>query len=679
MDNNTLKREALRLQRELSRHNFLYHTQDDPEISDAEYDRMMVRLLEIEKEFPELSTPDSPTRRVGAALLDAFESAPHSLPMLSLDNAFSDGDVKEFHKRVLRLLKGEPVSYIVEPKMDGVAVELCYEKGLLTRATTRGDGVVGEVITDNVRTIRTVPLRIEPLADTPLPDLLEVRGEVIIKSEDFIELNRRQLKKELPLFANPRNAAAGSLRQLNSKITASRPLSIYVYGIGVCRGIEFQSHGGMLATLESMGFPVNPLVKPGLSMEEVLSYYRELEQMRHTLAYEIDGMVVKVDAIPQQEQLGVKTRSPRWAIAYKFPATEAVTVINDIVIQVGRTGILTPVALLEPVVVGGVTVSRATLHNADEISRKDVRVGDHVVVIRAGDVIPKVVKVMTSRRTGNEKPFTMPDTCPVCRSRVRQLEDEAAVKCINVSCSAQIKERIRHFVSKGAFDVDGMGKKLVEQLVDRNIVSSFADLFTLEKTVLSAMDRMGDKSAANIVEALMHAAVIDLPKFIYALGIDHTGENAALLLARQCGTLEDIMSASTQFLEAIDGIGPKTAGAVHDFFANEENRRVVDALLTNGVTVKAMMTREEMDAAAPGNLPGPFADKAVVLTGTLSTMTRDEAKKRLLSLGARVTSAISAKTDFLVAGASAGSKLAKALKLGITVLDEAQFKEMAGL
>ena len=675
---NELKQEALHLQRALNRHNFLYHTLDNPEISDAEYDRMMARLLEIEKQFPELSTPDSPTRRVGGALLDAFESAPHSLPMLSLDNAFSDGDIKDFHKRVLRLLKGEPVSYIVEPKMDGVAVELCYEQGLLTRATTRGDGVVGEVITDNVRTIRTVPLRLTPPLGTPLPDLLEVRGEVIIKSEDFIELNRQQLKKELSLFANPRNAAAGSLRQLNSKITASRPLSIYVYGTGECRGIDFQSHGGMLATLKLLGFPVNPLVKPNLSMEEVLSYYRELEQMRHSLAYEIDGMVVKVDAISQQQQLGVKTRSPRWAIAYKFPAKEATTVVNDIVIQVGRTGSLTPVALLEPVVVGGVTVSRATLHNADEISRKDVRVGDHVVIIRAGDVIPKVVKVITSRRTGDETPFVMPDTCPVCHSRVRQLADEAAVKCINASCSAQIKERIRHFVSKGAFDVDGMGKKLVEQLVDRGIVSSFADLFTLEKAVLSAMDRMGEKSADNIIKALKHASVIELPKFIYALGIDHTGENAALLLARQCGTLEEIMSAASQTLEAIDGIGPKTAGAVHDFFANVQNRQVIDQLLANGVIVKAM-PREETDTTTSDDLPGPFADKAVVLTGTLSSMTRDEARKILLNLGARVTSAISAKTDFLVAGAAAGSKLAKAEKLGITILDEAQFKQMAGL
>lgn len=673
---NALKQEALALQRELNRHNFLYHTKDDPEISDAEYDQMMLRLLEIEKKFPALSTPDSPTRRVGAALLDAFESAPHSLPMLSLDNAFSDGDVLDFHKRVLKFLKNAPVSYIVEPKMDGVAVELCYEKGVLTRATTRGDGLVGEVITDNVRTIRAIPLRLVPPPDMPLPDVLEVRGEVIIKAEDFMELNQRRGEKDLPQFANPRNAAAGSLRQLDSRITASRPLSMFVYGTGLCRGIAFESHGKMLATLKTMGFPVNPLVKQDLSIQEVLIRYREIEDMRHRLAYEIDGMVIKVDDIKLQETLGVKSRSPRWAIAYKFPAVEVTTVINDIVIQVGRTGILTPVAELEPVSVGGVTVSRATLHNADEIIRKDVRVGDHVVVIRAGDVIPKVMKVITHRRTGEEKPFIMPDVCPVCHSRVLRLADEAAVKCINVSCSAQIKERIRHFVSKGAFDVDGMGKKLVEQLVDRGLVSSFADLFTLEKPVLSAMDRMGDKSAANIMAALKNAASITLPRFIFALGIDHTGENAALLLARQCETLKGVMTASTKTMEAIDGIGPKTASAVHDFFANGDNRRVIEQLLANGVRLAA--PREEPFPGSFGESPGPFKDKTIVLTGTLSTMNRDEAKKQLLALGARVTSAISAKTDFLVAGASAGSKLAKARNLGVTILNETQFRELAG-
>jgi len=675
---NALKQEALDLQRELNRHNFLYHTKDDPEISDAEYDRMMVRLLEIEKEFPELSAPDSPTRRVGAALLEAFESAPHSIPMLSLDNAFSDGDMVDFHKRVLRLLKDVPLSYTVEPKMDGVAVELRYEKGLLTRATTRGDGVVGEVVTDNIRTIRAIPLRLMATPDIPLPDLLEVRGEVIIKADDFMELNRQRLKKDLYLFANPRNAAAGSLRKLDSRITASRPLSIYVYGTGLCQGIKFDFHGGMLATLQTMGFPVNPLVKQGLSIQQVLSYYRELEAMRHNLAYEIDGMVMKVDDIKYQEELGVKTRSPRWAIAYKFPAEEATTVVNDIIVQVGRTGTLTPVAILEPVAIAGVTVSRATLHNADEISRKDVRVGDHVVVIRAGDVIPKVVKVLASRRTGDETPFIMPDTCPVCHSPVLRLADESAIKCINVSCSAQIKERMKHFVSKGAFDVDGLGKKLVEQLVERKVISSFADLFTLEKPELSAMDRMGDKSATNIVNALELASTIALPKFVFALGIDHTGENAALLLARQFKTLEGIMAASKVDLESIDGMGPKTAAAVHDFFKNPDNRQVIEQLLANGVSI--MDTPEESVPQEMGTAaPSPFMGKTVVLTGSLEEMTRSDAKKILQALGAKVTSSISSKTDFLVAGASAGSKLTKAQALWVTILDEAQFRKMADI
>lgn len=672
-----LRKEALRLQQELTRHNFLYHTQDNPEISDAAYDRMMARLQELEQKFPDLSTPDSPTRRVGAPPLEIFKNAPHTLPMLSLDNAFNPGDMTAFHKRVLRLLKKGGITYTVEPKMDGVAVELRYEKGVLVQATTRGDGVTGEVITENARTIRSIPLRLTTAADK-VPDVLEVRGEVIIKKNDFENLNRMRLKKDLPLFANPRNAAAGSLRQLDSRITANRPLSIFVYGIGHCEGFSSPSHSEMLTSLAAMGFPVNPLVTSGLDIHAVIDLYDELEAQRPSLSYEIDGMVVKVDDTQFQHILGVKTRSPRWAIAWKFPAVEETSVINDIVVQVGRTGILTPVALLEPVNVGGVMVSRATLHNEDEIIRKDVRVGDHVVVIRAGDVIPKVVKVITGSRTGDERPFVMPDTCPVCQSPVKRLADEAAVKCINVSCSAQIKERIRHFVSKSAFDVDGMGKKLVAQLVDRGLITSVADLFILEKTELAAMDRMGAKSAANVVKALEASSTVSLPRFIYALGIDHTGENAAMLLARRFSSLEELMAATREEMEAIDGIGPKTALAVHDFFANPDNRNVIDSLVKNGVTVTTPSDEIPLETSG-AVMDNPFADKTVVLTGSLSTMTRAEAKKVLQGLGARVTSSISAKTDFLVAGTSAGSKLTRAETLGVAVVDETAFREMAGM
>lgn len=705
--NKDLEKEARDLQDKLTRYNYHYHVLDDPLISDAQYDRMMARLIHIEKEYPALHIPESPTGRVGAPPLESFENARHSLPMLSLDNGFQDSDILEFHTRVAKRLEAEGVViphgkilYTVEPKLDGVAVELRYEDGLLTRAITRGDGVTGEVITENVKTIRAVPLRINlkfniTPDDTPDPDLftqndrknevldmitipsvLEIRGEVIINSKNFEQLNAARLKKDESLFANPRNAAAGSLRQLDSKVTATRPLSIFVYGAGLVEGVLFTSHSEMLDRLKTFGFPVNPLTKSKLPITRVLEYHRELEGLRKNLPYEIDGMVIKVDSMQYQRILGEKTRSPRWAIAYKFSAIEETTIIKDIIVQVGRTGTLTPVALLEPVSIGGVTVSRATLHNEDEIQRKDIRIGDTVVVVRAGDVIPKVVKVIDGRRTGNERPFSFPPCCPVCTSPVHRQPDGAAIKCINASCSAQLKQRIWHFVSKSAFDVDGMGKKLVEQLVERKIIHSFADLFTLHRSELSAMDRMGDKSADNILNALNKAKTISLNRFVYALGIDHTGANAARLLAERYSTLDELMSGAMEELEAIDGIGPKTAVTVHDFFSNTENRAVIKALMENGVKVLPFHKAAGDNDGTAVQVDSPFLGKKVVLTGTLGNMTRGEAKKRLENAGARVTSSISAKTDFLVAGTSAGSKLKKAEALGIAVLDEEAFNSL---
>ncbi|MBF0231829.1 MAG: NAD-dependent DNA ligase LigA, partial [Desulfamplus sp.] len=615
--------EALFLQQELTRHNRLYHGLDDPEISDAEYDKMMARLIEIETSNPSLSTPDSPTKRVGAAPLEFFETASRSIPMLGLDNAFSDADVIDFHNRISDLLESDKIYYTVEPKLDGIAVELTYEHGILILATTRGDGTTGEVITENVRTIRSVPLKLSVDCD------IIVRGEVIIHRKDFEKLNQARLEKGEPLFANPRNAAAGSLRQLDSRITSSRPLSMFVYGAvidfktagqhgdgfvddgtvgdrtvgdgtveggtvedksGGDRAVkdeagDISSHGQLLKILETYGLPVNPLVRQRLTVNKAIEYYRELEQQRDSLPYEIDGMVIKVDDLGLQKILGVKSRSPRWAIAYKFQAMEATTVVKEITVQVGRTGTLTPVALLEPVNVGGVTVSRATLHNEDEIIRKDIRVGDSVVVVRAGDVIPKVVKVIDSMRTGAERQFLMPDICPVCRSPVKRVADEAAVKCINASCSAQLKERIRHFVSKPAFDVDGLGKKLVDQLVEKQMISSFADLFVLEIDQLSSMERMGNKSAENIFNALQKSRNISLKRFVYALGIDHTGENAAFLLSERFKTLDALVCASKEEMEKIDGIGSKTSCAVYDFFHNPNNLFLIKSLIDNGVTV----------------------------------------------------------------------------------------------
>jgi len=671
--------EALFLQHELTRHNYLYHVQDNPEISDTEYDNMMARLLEIEAAHPSLSRGDSPTKRVGAPPLEFFESGRHSTPMLGLDNGFNDSDIIDFHNRISELLKTYDFCYTVEPKLDGLAVELTYEHGILIQATTRGDGITGEVVTDNVRTIRSVPLK------TPVDCDIIVRGEVCITRRDFDHLNRVRLEKGEPLFANPRNAAAGSLRQLDSRVTASRPLSIFVYGTGseltdgdtVRLGeLQVRSHSELLRTLGNYGFPVNPLIRENMTIDQALEYYRELEQRRQSLPYEIDGMVIKVDEFRLQNILGVKSRSPRWAIAYKFQAMEATTVVRDIIVQVGRTGTLTPVALLEPVTVGGVTLSRATLHNEDEIARKDVRVGDSVVVIRAGDVIPKVVKVIESKRSGKEQQFIMPDLCPVCKSAVKRVEDEAAIKCINASCSAQLKERIKHFVSKAAFDIDGLGKKLVEQLVEKEMVSSFSDLFHLDKESLSSMERMGDKSADNILNAIEISKTIPLNRFIYALGIGHTGENAASLLSEALGTLGSVMAASRDELERIDGVGPKTAGALFDFFHNQDNVALIQRLLDNSVKVVDLSTsplKPDRAGAPDGDL---IRGKIFVLTGTLESMTRTEAKELLQRSGAKVTGTISSKTDYLVAGESAGSKLAKARKLGVDIIDEERFKAM---
>jgi len=666
---NSIEQEAKKLQKELTEHSFHYHVLDDPVISDHEYDRMLARLNEIESQYPELSTMDSPTKRVGAPPLEVFESAPHSIPMLSLDNAFDDNDVLDFHGRNIKNLGIENILYTVEPKLDGVAVELTYENGILVRATTRGDGIMGEVITENVRTIQSVPLRLKSNR-MPVPALLEVRGEVIIMHRDFQGLNKTRLEQGEPVFANPRNAAAGSLRQLDSRVTAKRPLKIFVYGIGLANGLAFSSQSSMLSTLKDFGFPVNTHIQNGITIKQVLDYYKKLADLRPDLDYEIDGMVIKVDSMEMQQALGEKIKSPRWAIAYKFPAMQETTTINKIIVQVGRTGTLTPVALLEPVNVGGVVVSRATLHNADEIKRKDIRVGDKALVMRAGDVIPKVVKVFASQRKGDELPFEMPDTCPVCSSQVRKLEDEAAVKCINVACQAQLKERIKHFVSKKGFDMDGLGKKIVDQLVNEGLLTSFADLFSLDQDRLAELDRQADKSAANLVKAINGSKIISLARFIFALGIDHTGENAARLLAQKFETLEDLMEADKASLENIHGMGEKTAMSVMSFFSSRENKSIILKILRSGVQIHNDLHLKETRSNHP------FSGKTLVLTGTLETLKRAQAKKNIETLGARVTSSVSSKTDYLVAGRDAGSKLKKARDLGIEILDEGQLVKM---
>lgn len=661
-----IKHRVRQLQQMLNDHNYYYHVLDDPKISDAEYDRLMQELIALETAHPELKSPDSPTQRVGGAPLPAFEHAAHTIPMLSLDNAFSDQEILAFHDRILKNTGSEDILYTAEPKLDGVAIELRYETGVLVQAVTRGDGFVGEVVTDNVRTIRSVPLGLRADA-VPCPDLLEVRGEVFISRAGFQDLNRQRETRGDPVFANPRNAAAGSLRQLDSAVTASRPLDLFVYGRGQVEGLTFDSQSGFLDALTSLGFPVNPLVKKQITIEQALAFYQELIEVRPDLPYEIDGMVIKVNRVDLQQRLGEKIKSPRWAIACKFAAVEKITRIRDIVVQVGRTGTLTPVAMLEPVQVGGVTVSRATLHNMDEIRKKDIRIGDNALITRAGDVIPKVVAILPADRTGTEQMFDMPAYCPVCRSQAQRLEGEAAVKCINAACPAQRKERIRHFASKKGFDIEGLGKKLVEQLVDEGLLTSFADLFVLKKEQLIPLDRMAEKSAHNLITAIDNARRIPLHRLIFALGIDHTGEHAARVLAQNFSTLDDLMAAAREDLEAIHGMGSITADAVAGFFASPENRALITQLKDSRVTIFNPLAKQEEKT------DHVFAGKTLVLTGTLAAMTRTEAKTRLLALGAKVTGSVSKNTDYLVAGTQAGSKLAKARDLGVPVLDEDRF------
>ncbi len=659
---------AAYLQKELHRHNYRYFVLDDPEISDAEYDRMMQELISLENTCPELARPDSPTARVGSEPLDKFDTVKHSIPMLSLDKGFSENELIAFDQRVKRSLDTvEEILYTAEPKLDGVAVELVYENGRLTMASTRGDGQVGEVITPNIKTISSVPLVITPAGSQKVPETLEVRGEVIITKDNFETLNKRRLAENQPLFANPRNAAAGSLRQLDSRITARRPLEIYVYGVGVAPALTAaDSHAEVLRRLENLGFRINPLIRYQIDISKALAYYRELNEKRLSLGYEIDGMVVKVDRFSFQQELGSTSKQPRWAIAIKFAALQERTKVVDIKVQVGRTGALTPVARLEPVNVGGVMVSRASLHNEDEVRKKDVRIGDEVFVQRAGDVIPEVVKVITASRDGSELPFEMPKTCPVCGARAVR-DEEAITRCINVNCPAQLKANIKHLASKAAFDIDGLGDKLIDQLVEKNYVASYADIFKLSRDQLRELERMGDKSAENLVNAISESKKISLARFLYAIGIRHVGQHTASILAERYKDLDALSRASTEELEAIDGIGPVVASSIYEFFSRPENWKTIQAMLDSGVEIQTPAERPQSNQ---------LAGRTFVLTGKLETMTRDEARQEIESAGGKVAGSVSSKTDYVVAGESPGSKMEKARALGIAVLSEADFKAL---
>ncbi|EGR0620630.1 DNA ligase (NAD(+)) LigA [Vibrio parahaemolyticus] len=657
------------LKESLHYHAVRYYVEDNPEIPDAEYDRLMRELLEIEAQHPDLVTVDSPSQRVGGKPLSEFSQVTHEVPMLSLDNAFDDSELDSFHKRAQDRIGGESIKqYCCEPKLDGLAVSLLYENGILVQAATRGDGTTGENITENVRTINAIPLK---LRGDDWPARLEVRGEVFMPKAGFEKLNELARQKGEKVFVNPRNAAAGSLRQLDSRITASRPLSFYAYSVGVVQGADLAaSHYERFLQIKSWGLPMCPETKRVDSLADVKTYYQDILQRRDALPYEIDGVVIKIDDIAVQERLGFVARAPRWAIAYKFPAQEEITTLNEVEFQVGRTGAITPVAKLEPVFVGGVTVSNATLHNADEIERLQVKIGDQVVIRRAGDVIPQVVSVIKERRPETARDIIFPTQCPVCGSHVERIEGEAVTRCTGgLVCQAQRKQALKHFVSRKALDVDGLGDKVIEQLVDREMVETPADLFKLSAGVLTVLDRMGPKSAQNIVNALEKSKLTTLPRFLYSLGIREVGEATAANLAQHFKSLEAIQAATEEQLIAVQDIGVVVAKHITTFFEEEQNQAVVQDLLVQGIHWPEVSAPEQ-------GAELPLEGKTVVLTGTLSQLGRTEAKEALQSLGAKVTGSVSKKTDILFAGENAGSKLVKAQELGIEIKTEQDLLEL---
>ena len=657
--------EALREQ--LNHHNYLYHTLDQPEIADADYDAIFQQLVRLEAEYPELVVAHSPSQRVGSVPLEGFQQVAHQLPMLSLDNAFSDADVIDFDQRVSALLDiSSPIQYACEPKIDGVAISLLYEQGQLARAATRGDGLTGEDVTQNVRTIESVPL---VLRGTDFPEKLEVRGEVYISKSVFTDLNIQQVEKGDNPFANSRNAAAGSLRQLDSRLTANRRLTMYCYSVGLVEGGALPGgHFEILEQLQQWGFRINPLSKVVSGSHQCIAYYEQLGQKRADLNYDIDGIVFKVNGLDLQQQLGMRTRTPRWAVARKFPAEQGLTRLNAVEFQVGRTGAITPVARLEPVQVGGVTISNATLHNFDEIERLDVLIGDTVVIERAGDVIPKIVSVILDRRPENALPIQQPETCPACGSDLEKSGSEVALRCVGgLICSAQRKESVRHFASRLAMDIDGLGEKLVGQLIEAGLVENPADLYDLEFDRLVDLDRMAPLSANNLLQALNKSKQTSLQRFIYALGIQEVGEATATGLAHHFGDLQRLRIADEETLQAVPDIGPIVAEKVRHFFGQSKNNDVIDRLLESGVSWPDI---------AGSDQDKPLTGQTWVLTGTLVVSTRAELKRKLQSIGARVSGSVSSKTDCLVAGENAGSKLAKAQALNIKIIDELELNRI---
>ncbi len=680
-----IEQEIERLREEIHQHDYRYYVLNDPIVSDSEYDRLMQRLRELEQAHPDLITSDSPTQRVSGQPVEGFETYVHARPMLSLDNSYSESDIREFDRRVGKLAEERSFHYVAELKIDGVSLALHYTDGLLRRAVTRGDGVRGEVITENARTIRSIPLRIAPtvsakllrrrngVAGGPLfaPGgelLIEVRGEVFLSRRTFLRLNEDRAEAGEPLLANPRNAAAGTLKLLDPQTVAGRQLDIFCYDLFVNNEHPFQTHWESLQWLTEAGFKVNPQNRRCGTLDEVIAHYDQFRDQRDELDYEVDGTVVKVDETALQEEFGATAKAPRWAIAYKFPARQATTQVRDIMIQVGRTGALTPVAVLEPVEIGGVTVSRSTLHNEDEIKRLGLKIGDWVLLERSGDVIPKVIKVIADRRTGQEKPFKMPTACPVCQGHIVRPEGEAIWRCVSADCPAKLRAGLKFYAHRRAMDIEGLGDALVEQLVEKCLVKSLPDLYELKKEDVMALERMGEKSADNLLEQIKASKNREFYRLIYALGVRHVGERTAQVLSDYLGSMEGLIAASREELESIPDIGPVVAQSIIDWFTEPRNQTIIDRLKKAGLRVQ--------QKPQTGMKAMRLAGKQFVLTGRLETMTRDEATRQIEKLGGRISSTVSKKTDYVVAGEEPGSKFDRARKLGIHVLMEREFLDL---
>ncbi|MFA5388413.1 MAG: NAD-dependent DNA ligase LigA [Candidatus Omnitrophota bacterium] len=655
------------LRKIIDRHNKKYYVDNKPEISDREYDRLIDELKELEQEYPEFITPDSPTQRVGGEAIKEFNSVKHKVPMLSIDNTYSPEEIAKFDERVKKNLGVDELDYVVELKIDGVSISLLYERGRFIRGATRGDGFKGDDVTINLKTIKSLPLKLETIKNDGMPGLFEARGEVYLPAKVFMEINEEKEAQGEELFANPRNAAAGSLKLLDSRLAAKRHLDMWIYGVGYCEGREFQSQHAALDFLKAAGFRVNPDIKKCGSIKEVIEYCDEWQEKRHGLDYDIDGMVIKVDSFAYQKALGQTSKSPRWMIAYKFPAERKETILKDIIVQVGRTGALTPVAVLKPVELAGTTVSRASLHNQDEIMRKGVRIGDHVLVEKAGEIIPQIVEVVKKKRKGAEKEFIMPKKCPVCGSAVKRLKNEVALRCENAGCPAQLKERIRHFASREAMDIEGMGEAIVAQLVDKKMIKDYGDIYTLEHEELAALDRMADKSAENLIKAIQKSKSNPLNRLIYGLGIRHVGSRNAWILAARFKSLDALSKAGIEELQAIDEIGPVMAESVFNFFRTGENKKVIERLKHNGVN-----TEEKGISPKSGNLEG----KTFVVTGSLEHSSRNEIEELIRRHGGSASSSVSKNTDYVVAGKDPGAKLYKAKQLGIKIINEKEFERL---